>query len=187
MFCLWFLTSWEDRVMLSISASGFFWTLFNKVLPWKGCDAWVRFCQVCAQATRDLCQTGTGMELWLDGLAVLLGLQSGQEGLGRLGSALESISALPREHSVPLPWSCGQHSVSAWSKPSSGAQRRCLSSPSSASSRPACPKWQLTGAPWVPTALAAALIPAGCALSPQNRTGWDMRAPEAAGNFPSLW
>lgn len=105
------------------------------------------------------------------------------------GLALLWRASLPFPGNIqcPWPWSCGQHSVSAWSKPSSGAQRRCLSSPSTASSRPACPKWQLTGAPWVPTALAAALIPAGCALSPQNRTGWDMRAPEAAGNFPSLW
>lgn len=59
--------------MLSISASGIFWTLFNKVLPGKGCDAWVRFCLVCAQATGDLGQTWPGMEQWVDGLAALLG------------------------------------------------------------------------------------------------------------------
>lgn len=63
------------------------------------------------------------MEQWVDGLAALLGLQGscgshsnplstlqdGQEGLSRVASGLESISALPRQHSAPLPWSCGQH------------------------------------------------------------------------------
>lgn len=51
-------------------------------------------------------------------------LQSGQEGLGRAASGLESISALPGQHSVPLPRSYGQHSVSAWAKPSSAARGR---------------------------------------------------------------
>lgn len=182
MFCLWFLTSWEDRVMLSISASGFFWTLFNKVLPWKGCDAWVRFCQVCAQATRDMPDR--------DWHGAVVGWAGSSPGAAEWAGGSGQAWLCSGEHLCPSQGTFSAPALELWpalSLCSSGAQRRCLSSPSTASSRPACPKWQLTGAPWVPTALAAALIPAGCALSPQNRTGWDMRAPEAAGNFPSLW
>lgn len=68
----------------------------------------MRFCLVCAQATRFLCQMWTGMEQWVNGLAALLGLQgscgshsnplstlySGQEGLGQ-------GCLWPREHLCP--------------------------------------------------------------------------------------
>lgn len=144
--------------MLSISASGIFWTLFNKVLPGKSCDARVRLCLVCAQAARDLCQSWTGMEQWVGGLAALLGLQgscgshsnplstlqSRQEHLSRVASGLESISALPRQHSVPLALELWPTLV--WAKPCSAAKGRCLPSPSPAGSRPAwavpgCAQW----------------------------------------------
>lgn len=162
----------------------------------------MRFCLVCAQATRFLCQMWTGMEQWVNGLAALLRLQgscgshsnplstlySGQEGLGRVASGLESISALPKQHSVPLPWSCSQHSVSAGAKPSSAAQGRCLPSPAWAV--PGCAQVWLTGAPWVPR---GPMQPCSCSdpswVCPEP-TDWDWLghvSSRGCGELPRLW